>query len=130
MLKRRLKNRTRANGRWTEARYFSFIRSALRMAWIKYPVKYDALKLASKPNTGEFDNRTKNVYTCANCKNVFKVKDVQVDHKISVGTLRTYDDLPRFVANLFCELNNLQVLCKDCHKEKTNKERKDDGRKK
>ena len=32
---------------------------------------------------------------------------------------RHYDDLPKFVETLFCEQDNLQVLCKTCHDEKT-----------
>ena len=31
---------------WTEARFWSFIRSALRYAWNKYPVKFEVLKEA------------------------------------------------------------------------------------
>jgi 5-methylcytosine-specific restriction endonuclease McrA len=38
--------------------------------------------------------------------------------------LKCYDDLPSFVSNLFCEADNLQVLCKSCHKTKTAEERK------
>jgi hypothetical protein len=38
--------------------------------------------------------------------------------------LKCYDDLPSFVSTLFCESDNLQVLCKQCHKAKTAEERK------
>jgi 5-methylcytosine-specific restriction endonuclease McrA len=38
--------------------------------------------------------------------------------------LKTYNDLPAFVKNLFCEEDNLQVLCKPCHDVKTKEERK------
>ena len=65
------------------------------------------------------DKRTKWEYSCKGCNNWFKGKDIHVDHISPVGSLKDYSDLPRAVENLFCELNNLQVLCKGCHNSKT-----------
>ena len=31
---------------WTEARFWTFVRSALRSAWNRYPVKFEVLKEA------------------------------------------------------------------------------------
>lgn len=115
--------KNKAGGTWTTARYFSFIRSALRRAWTKYPVKYAVLDKAKQPYTGT-DKRTKWVYTCASCNSTFKATEVNVDHITPAGTLRDYSDLPEFVKNLFCEADNLQVLCKECHDVKTKEERK------
>jgi len=111
----------RAGNTWTEARYFQFIRTALRGAWTRYPVKYQVLKKHSKPITGR---RHKTEYQCNECKKWFKQTEVQVDHIKPAGSLKTYKDLPQFVETLFCEADNLQVLCKTCHKEKTAEERK------
>ena len=72
-------------------------------------------------------------YRCAKCLGAFPSKDVQVDHikpiiNPSIG-FTTWDDV---VNNMFCEKNNLQVLCLACHKIKTqaekaiSKERKND----
>lgn len=110
--------RTHAGGTWTKARYFSFIRSALRKAWSRYPVRFQVLKAASKPYTGK-DTRRKWSYKCAQCKKWFMQKDVEVDHITPCGSLKEYTDLPRFVATLFCEEDNLRVVCKPCHKEIT-----------
>lgn len=107
----------RAGGRWSEARYFTFIRSALRKAWVKYPVRYDVLKASRRPYKG-LDKRRKWEYQCNYCKNWFKSTGVQVDHIKECGSLKTYEDLPRFVQTLFCEKDNLQTLCKKCHKDK------------
>lgn len=112
--------KTRAGNTWTESRYFSFIRSALRNAFKKYPPKYDALKEAKvKVDWG----RTKNAYVCASCDGCFKSTEVEVDHKVPAGSLKSYKDLPSFVERLFCEKDGLQVLCKECHKCKTQEER-------
>jgi 5-methylcytosine-specific restriction endonuclease McrA len=63
------------------------------------------------------------LYQCASCKQKFKQKDVQVDHVVPAGSLKSFKDLPTFVENLFCSEDGLQVLCMDCHKAKTDKER-------
>jgi len=78
---------------------------------------------AKHPYTGK-DKRTKWVYKCNGCKGLFKSTEVQVDHIKPAGTLKDYSDLPAFVQNLFCEEDNLQVLCKECHDTKTKEERK------
>lgn len=110
--------RTKAGGNWTSARYFSFIRSALRRAFVKYPVRYQVLQNARRAYQGS-DKRTKWEYECNACKEWFKTKDVQVDHVEECGSLKKYGDLSKFVKTLFCGEDNLQVLCKPCHKIKT-----------
>lgn len=112
----------RNNGRWTEARYKSFIRSALRGAFRKWPPKFDVLKKAFvdkriNPDSGRLAAH----YRCAGCNELFVLKNVQVDHIKQIGKLTTWDI---FINKLFCEAKNLQVLCKPCHATKTKKERK------
>ncbi len=119
----RITPKTRAGETWTESRYWTFIRSALRQAWSKYPVKYQVLNNNRRPFAGA-DKRTKWEYQCAECGQWFKAKEVQVDHIESAGSLKSYEDLPDFVRRLFCEADNLQVMCKPCHKTKTQEERK------
>jgi 5-methylcytosine-specific restriction endonuclease McrA len=120
MAKKPRVERTRAGNTWTEARYWGFIRSALREANRKYPPRFQA-KLAARHNV-DWD-RCRYGYECAECGELFKDKEVQVDHIVPAGTLKCYEDLPSFVANMFCEPDGLQVLCKPCHQTKTNAER-------
>ena len=47
-----------------------------------------------------------------------------MDHIEPAGSLNCSNDLPAFVDTLFCEVDNLQTLCKTCHDEKTQLERK------
>ena len=115
--------KARCGGLWTEARYFSFIRSNLRRAWSKYPVKFIVLKEARRPYEGD-DKRTKWEYQCNICSNWFKTKDVEVDHIEPAGSLKKFGDLAGFCERLFCEKDNLRVLCKKCHKKITDAERK------
>ena len=104
--KRTLVPRTRAGGKWTEARYWGFIRSALREANRRFPPRYAAKAAAKKSVKGQ---RHRFEFQCAECKQWFKDKEVQVDHIVPAGTLRSYADLPQFVENMFCEADGLQV---------------------
>jgi hypothetical protein len=103
-----------AGGRWTQNRYKSFVRSALRKAWMKYPVKQDALTDARRASQSS-NKKLKWEYECRKCKQWFPGKEVQVDHILECGSL---DDANLFIGRLFCEIDNLQVLCKPCHKGK------------
>ena len=106
--------RTRNGGTWTEARFFGFIRSALRSAFQKWSPKHQAKNAAKVAY---------NTYVCASCDGWFGSKQVQVDHIVPAGRLSQFDDLPGFVERMFCEAEGFQVLCKECHLVKTKGER-------
>lgn len=118
MAKKVKKELTRNNGTLTEAQFWSFIRSKLRNAsrWWKpiTQVRNDA----RRPYKGE-NKRQKWEYMCSNCKKWWNVKEVEVDHIIEVGSLKSAEDLPGFVERLFCEKQNLRLLCKHCHSQST-----------
>lgn len=107
---------------WTEARFWGFVRSALRKSWTRWPPRFEVLKQASRPYKGP-DKRRKLEYQCEVCKKWFMNKEVQVDHIEPCGTLRTYEDLPAFVKRLFVGVGKLRVLCKSCHTTVTNKQK-------
>lgn len=114
--------KTRNGGQWTEARFRGFVVSALRGAFRRWQPKYDTLKSAfTTQKTNEKTGRLAKHYRCAKCKKDFPQSNVQVDHIDPIGSCATFDE---FVERLFCEKENLQVLCKPCHKKKTKKENK------
>lgn len=95
--------------------------------------KSEAKNRARKSVKGK---RHKYEYQCAKCKGWFLGKNVDVDHKIEAGSLKSFDDLGTFAERLFCEdPEGYQVLCKTqkgkdgrithfgCHQKKTNEER-------
>ena len=115
--------RTRNAGTMTESAFWSFIRSALRnkSMWWK-PIlqcKLSAKRIYKGPN-----KRQKFEYQCNTCNNWFPEKKINVDHIHPAGSLNCAADLPGFVERLFCEKENLQVLCSGCHDEKTKIEKK------
>jgi len=137
MAKRKLVERTRAGKTMTEAAFFGMMRSALRR--VRWKPKYEALTNAKKYVTlynedgtevllksGKNKGKPKVVplYTCADCREDFRGKDVQVDHMVPCGSLKCWDDLVSFAQRLYCEADKLRVLCLGCHQKISNKENK------
>lgn len=112
--------RTRAGGTFTEAQFWSFIRSGLRSKSQRWPPRYQVLNGNRKRVQGK---RHRYEHQCAICEGWFKQSDVEVDHIEPCGSLKSYDDLPGFVEKLFCEPEGLRILCKTCHKKITKGER-------
>lgn len=114
--------RTRNHGTWTEAQFFSRLRSSLRkmsMYWKPAHAALNAVKRPAPPGV-----RHKHEYQCAVCHGWFKRSDVQVDHIIPCGSLKSFEDLPGFAERLFCEdPAGYQAACKSCHQSKTNEDR-------
>ena len=116
--------KTRNGNTWTEARFRSFIRSQLRAATMRWGPIAECLK-DSRVGRGE--------YLCAGCKETVpatikvggrRTKNVHVDHILpiidpDVGFV-SYDML---IERMFCEKDNLQVLCTACHDVKTDSEK-------
>ena len=114
--------KTRNAGTMTESAFWSFIRSGLRQKsrWWK-PIT--ECKLKAKRTYKGPNKRQKFEYQCNSCKNWFAEKQINVDHIVPAGSLNCAQDLPGFVERLFCETDNLQVLCEKCHDKKTKLEK-------
>lgn len=111
-------------GTMTVSGFWGMIRSALRQKsrWWK-PITQ--VKLAARRKYKGKNKRQKWEYECSNCHKWYAEKHINVDHVIPCGTLRCGDDLKGFVERLFCESDNLAVLCKTCHDTKTKQEKDD-----
>ena len=115
----------RNGGEWTEARFKSFVTSALRAASRRWPPKYKALKEAFvgkqvNAKTGKMAMH----YKCVACQKLYVAADVQVDHiNPVVDPEKGFVSWDSFINRIFCEIDNLQVLCKPCHKIKTDQEK-------
>lgn len=92
------------------------ILGALRNEHRKYSVKKEAMRLAIHPT--EKGPRGGNLYICNHCGLCFKGKEIQMDHIDPVIPLnKSYDEMDwnEIMSRLFCELENYQCLCRDCH---------------
>ncbi len=111
---------------WTAGRFKSFITSALRGGFTRYPPKFEVLKNAFvSKKTNKATGRQASHYKCAKCKKQFVAKDVQVDHKEPVVDPAVgFVSWDTYIERLYCTVDNLQVLCRACHSAKTKAERK------
>jgi 5-methylcytosine-specific restriction endonuclease McrA len=114
--------KTRNSGTMTESAFWSFIRSALRQKSRYWKPISEAKANARRPYKGPL-KRQKFEYQCNHCKNWFPDKKINVDHICPAGSLKSAQNLPDFIERLFCEVDNLQVLCESCHNFKTKSER-------
>lgn len=117
--------KTRCSGTWTEARFKSFIKGNLRRSTQKWKPIQDCLKEARVE---------RGLYLCAGCNQTVSAtikndsgkreKNIHVDHINPIIDPATgwtsYDDM---IDRMFCEKENLQALCKECHDKKTNDEK-------
>jgi len=114
----------RNGGTWTEAGFWGRVRSHLRRMfrfnWV--PARL-ALERARRPYVGE-NKRQKWEFQCAFCHKWFLRKGVELDHIRPCGSLNSWEDVRPFMERLLCESpDDYAVLCKSCHKEKTDEER-------
>ena len=111
---------------WSAARYRAFIVSALRNGFRRYPNKHEAIKAAYvETKTNPASGRKAKFYRCEKCRKSFVRTKVQVDHITPiVDPAYGFINWDFYVSRMFCSVKNLQVLCIECHKKKTEKEKK------
>lgn len=91
----------------------------------RWPPKWDCLREAFVGiKLNKKSGRKAKHYKCAMCGKAFPQNQVQVDHISPVVPASGFTTWDKFIERLFCEKDNLQVLCKACHKKKTKKDRK------
>lgn len=108
-------------GEWTVGKFNAFITSILRAGSRKWAPKHAALHAAKTEK--KINVKTKRMaqhFECAHCCNEFVATEVQVDHIEDMGPNLSWDE---FIHKLYCEVDNLQVLCRECHAKKTKGER-------
>lgn len=119
------------NGQWTQARFMSFIRGGLRSISMRWPPKNEVKKRA---------RIIRGVYLCEGYKrkahevpaslppnlgNKRRINNSVVDHITPVvDPIRGFVSWDELIQRLFCEADGFQLLCHDCHKNKTADERK------
>ena len=71
-------------------------------------------------------NRKRVSYPCNICSEKYPLPQMNVDHiyPIGKGVYNDLRDAEEFHKLVFCPYDNLQMICKDCHKVKSAAERK------
>lgn len=108
---------------WSESKKFNFIKGVLRKGTTRWPAKYEVLSAAKRgKRVNASSGRIAEHFLCNGCGGLFPAKLVVVDHLapvIPVTGFTCWDDVIR---RMFCGPEGLQVLCKECHKIKSNEE--------
>ena len=108
--------KVRCSGEWTEAKFQSFIKNQLRQATQKWAPIQQARKAAWI---------RRGWYLCAECEEEIpttivvdrkRKKNVIVDHIDPIVPTTGWVSWDHCIDRMFCELDNLQVLCLGCHK--------------
>lgn len=118
--------RTRCSGTMTESQFWSMIRSTLRRKSMSWKPIQDIKEEHRRENQSS-NKKLKWEYQCNRCKQWFPEKItkkkkseilIEVDHIVPAGSCNE-ETVGQFIQGLFCEKHNLQLLCYQCHAEKT-----------
>jgi 5-methylcytosine-specific restriction endonuclease McrA len=107
----------------------SAIRSAVRRAFSRSPMVREVMMKVRRErpwykSDGSQAAKPRVEYLCSTCGEWHMGKNIQVDHLIPVIDPETgFQDWNTFIARLFCDSDNLRVLCHTCHKLKTDSEK-------
>lgn len=107
----------------------SAIRSALRRTFSRSPLVREVLLAVRRERPwykkdGSAASKPRVEFLCSQCGQWHMGKEIQVDHVSPVvDPTLGFIDWNTFVDRLFCDSLNLAVICKVCHKNKTNKEK-------
>ena len=100
----------------TEAKFVGWLQSALRSVWTKHPSKLSLVKSRQIVLGGGKGKKPIYHIQCYHCKKMFKLREIEVNHKKQVGGLLKLDDRYRFLDNLLLvQPEDLELLCHDCH---------------
>lgn len=112
------------DGKGKESRILNVVRGAIRSAWMKSDTKLAYLYMNTIPDMDD-STRTKWLWKCEICGNLFKLSDVEVDHKAGNHSFTKVEDFPDYFENiLMVGFDDLQILCKEDHAIKTLSEAK------
>ena len=117
--------KTRASGTMSEAAYRGFIRSMLRKGSMRWRPKNE-VKKAARHHVKLAGHTARLVFhvKCAECNNLVPETDSAVDHiNPIVDPAIGFESWDKFIENLYCEEEGLQVLCTTCHHKKTQAEK-------
>ena len=108
-----------ADGKPQEKHVLSVVRGAIRTAWMKSDVKLAYLYMNTIPDMDD-KTRTKWLVKCEMCGELFKLTDVEIDHKFGNHTFTKVEDFENYFNNiLMVGFDDLQILCRDDHAAKT-----------
>jgi hypothetical protein len=108
----------------TESAFYGWVRGQLRKGWTRHPVK----NLLIQNNRFKKDNgkgRKTWHLECSICKEDTPQTKIQIDHIHPAGSLKTTEDIGKFVERLyFVTFDTIRPVCIPCHEVVTFAERR------
>lgn len=100
------------------------LRSAIRLIWSRSKERREILKAASHKGSRYHSLADeKGIYfDCPICDREWPIQMAEVDHEPPIGALEHWQDVNHFIERMF--FGPQRVLCKLCHRNKTNEQRK------
>lgn len=110
-------------GKIKPTKLLDMIRSSLRKTWMSSPQKLAFLEQKRIPDMNPA-TRTKWLWQCEICGELFKLDDINVDHINGNHSFTKLIDFPDYAENILnVPINGLQILCVEDHSVKTYLER-------
>jgi hypothetical protein len=114
-------------GRVSEKKLCTDLRSAIRSVWMTHNTKLSYLYEHTIPDMNPA-TRTKWLVQCECCKEMFKLSDVEINHKVGEHSLKTLEDILPFAQSILgVSYDDIEILCKGCHSILTYSQRYDMG---
>lgn len=111
----------------TEASFMSYVRGGIRKSiWSRYPVKTSFMKANRVRQINKKTGKMCYGFVCSACNEFHPQSNIDIDHMSGHNQLKTLDDASNYLkALLYVDYDNLQAMCKPCHKIKSYAERMD-----
>ena len=97
----------------------------ISMYWVGKTIARDNARVYI--NDGVFKNgkvKTKLMFKCAGCLDLFEKQETQADHIIPTIDVKGFKSWDDYMSRLFCEPSGYQILCISCHLSKSLSENK------
>jgi hypothetical protein len=99
----------------TESEFWGMFKSMLRSGTKYWKPKLEYLNSKSRPYKGT-NKRIKTEYQCEACNQWYVRAKIEVNHKVPVGGIASFEDIGIVAKKLYLEtLVGWEVLCKECH---------------
>ena len=106
----------------SESAFWSWCKGNIRKAWSRHPVKVEYIKQKRVMIDNPKPKGKAKIWgcQCEHCNVLFPLSNIEVDHKYTTATLTKKEDIQSCVEKLwYVTFDDLQLLCKDCHRVKT-----------
>lgn len=101
----------------------NLIKGSLRRVFGRSDLRRDKIQASIRPDYKDSARKAVKFWIeCTNCGTMEAKSNIELDHKVPVVPLdRSFEEMSvdEVIDRMWCDPENLEPLCHDCHKEKT-----------